>query len=194
MVLGLRRMASKWICVLRSHNVAGLGLGLDRTAWIGLFGSDYADGTGFGTGSDCVDRSVCYGFLYFFGGSRKLGDEKAEVSFPNPSIHVTPRSPTPYLEVTAAIPPVTRARGESKIGMSVWDDPATALGRAHNVITSDELKILSSIPSHELVSRHIHKLVQVLGESLHITTDYLNVEEKVVVATSKAESVEAECS
>ncbi|KAK7839484.1 hypothetical protein CFP56_017968 [Quercus suber] len=57
MVLGLRRMASKWICVLRSHNVAGLGLGLDRTAWIGLFGSDCADGTGFGTGSDCVDRT-----------------------------------------------------------------------------------------------------------------------------------------
>ena len=80
-----------------------------------------------------------------------------------------------------------------------------------------------SIPSHELISRHIHKLVhvsnsallvslldfvlyttvtfffsvysnQVLGESLRITTDYLNTEEKVVVATSKVESVEVECS
>ena len=29
---------------------------------------------------------------------------------------------------------------------------------------------------------------------MHITTDYLNVEEKVVVATSKVESVEVECS
>ena len=35
---------------------------------------------------------------------------------------------------------------------------------------------------------------QVLGESLRITTDYLNIEEKVVVATLKAESVEVECS
>ena len=35
---------------------------------------------------------------------------------------------------------------------------------------------------------------QVLGESLRITTDYLNTEEKVVVATSKVESVEVECS
>nr|POF01849.1 hypothetical protein CFP56_36621 [Quercus suber] len=34
----------------------------------------------------------------------------------------------------------------------------------------------------------------VLGESLRITTDYLNIEEKVIVATSKAKSVEVECS
>nr|POF19554.1 hypothetical protein CFP56_48328 [Quercus suber] len=78
--------------------------------------------------------------------------------------------------------------------MNVWDDLATVLGRAQNVITSDELKGLSSILSHELVSQHIHKLAQVLGESLRITTDYLNVEERVVVATSKVESVEVECS
>ena len=43
-------------------------------------------------------------------------------------------------------------KGKSKFGMSVWDDPAIALGRAHNVITKDELKGLSSIPSHEHVS------------------------------------------
>ena len=29
---------------------------------------------------------------------------------------------------------------------------------------------------------------------MHITTDYLNMEEKVVVANSKVESVEVECS
>lgn len=45
--------------------------------------------------------------------------------------------------------------------MSIWDDPTTALGRAHNVVTDDELKGLSSIPSHELLNHHIHKLVQV---------------------------------
>nr|POE61489.1 hypothetical protein CFP56_46519 [Quercus suber] len=106
----------------------------------------------------------------------------------------TPSSPSPSLEVTAVATPKTRLKGKSKIGQSVWDDPATALGCAHNVITNDELKSLSSIPSHELVSQHIHKLVQVLGVSLHITTNYLNIEEKVVAATSKAESVEVECS
>ena len=37
-------------------------------------------------------------------------------------------------------------------------------------------------------------IYQVLGESVRITTNYLNVEDKVVVATSKVESMEAECS
>nr|POE81754.1 hypothetical protein CFP56_19954 [Quercus suber] len=94
--------------------------------------------------------------------------------------------------MTALTPPITRSKGKGKIGKRVWDDPATALGRAHNVIMDEQLKGLSSVPSHELVSRHIHKLVQVLGESLCLTTNYLGVEEKVVVVNSKLESVEVE--
>nr|POF08590.1 hypothetical protein CFP56_53076 [Quercus suber] len=124
---------------------------------------------------------------------RKFGDETVDAA-PSTTVNVAPPSPTPLLEVTAVTPPITHPKGKSKIRQSVWDDPATALGRAHYVITNNELKSLSSIPSHELVSRHIHKLVQVLGESLRITTKYLNTEEKVVVAMSKAESMEVECS
>ena len=56
-------------------------------------------------------------------------------------------------------PPTTCSRGKAKVGKSVWDDPATALGRSHNVVIDDELKGLSSIHSHELVIPHIHKLV-----------------------------------
>ena len=153
---------------------------------------------------------------------RKFGDEKVDAA-PSPTVNVAPPSPTPSLEVTAVTPPLTCSKGKSKIGMNVWDDPTTTLGCVHNVITNDELKGLSSIPSHELVNRHIHKLVQVsnsallvllldfvlytnvtflfsvysnqvLRELLCITTNYLNTEEKVMVATSKAESVEVECS
>ena len=160
--------------------------------------------------------------LTFDSKKRKFGDEKVDAA-PSPTVNVAPPSPTPSLEVTAVTPPLTHSKGESKIGMSVWDDLATALGRAHNVITNDELKGLLSIPSHELVSRHIHKFMQVsnsallvslldfvlytsvtflfsiysnqvLGESLRITADYLNTEEKVMVATLKVESVEVECS
>ena len=58
-------------------------------------------------------------------------------------------------------PPTTHSKGKSKIGKSVWEDPTTALGRAHDVIMDEELKGLASIPYHELVSNHIHKLVQV---------------------------------
>ena len=81
---------------------------------------------------------------------------------------------------------------------------------------------ISSITSHEMVSQHVHKLVQVftfcfcsfcfaikcmvvfgfedtfycqvLGETMHITSQYLANEEKAVVATSKAEALEAEAS
>ncbi|KAK9998066.1 hypothetical protein SO802_017669 [Lithocarpus litseifolius] len=110
------------------------------------------------------------------------------------SIHIISSSPTSSLEVTASTPSITRLKGKRKVGKSVWDDPTTTLGRAHNVITDDKLKGLTSIPSQELVSRHIHKLVQVLVESLCLTTDYLSSEEKVMVANSKLESVEAESS
>lgn len=89
---------------------------------------------------------------------RKLAEEKGETAA-LPSIQIALSSPTPSLEVTVFTPPTTRSKGKGKAGMSVWDDPTTTLGRAHNVITNNELKGLSSIPSHELVNRHIHKLV-----------------------------------
>lgn len=48
---------------------------------------------------------------------------------------------------------------KDKIGASVWEDAVTRLGRAHNVVTSDDLKELSRVPSHEIVNHHIHKLI-----------------------------------
>nr|POE52350.1 hypothetical protein CFP56_65584 [Quercus suber] len=114
---------------------------------------------------------------------QKLGDVKGETVV-LPSIQIAPSSPTPSLEVTALTPPITCSKGKGKVRRSVWDDLAIALGRAHNVVMDNELKGLSSIPSHELV----------LGESLRITSDYLSTEEKVVVVNSKLESVEVESS
>ena len=40
----------------------------------------------------------------------------------------------------------TPSKGKAKVGKNVWDNPATALGSAHNVVTNNELKGLSSIP------------------------------------------------
>ena len=57
--------------------------------------------------------------------------------------------------------PLTQ-KGKEKKGESIWTDPATALGQTHNVISNDKFKALSSIPSHELISCHVHKLVQVI--------------------------------
>ena len=96
--------------------------------------------------------------LTFDSKKRKLNNKNAD-TIALPSAHVTPSSPTSSLEVIVVTPPITRAKGKGKIGMSVWDDPTTTLGCAHNMITNDELKGLSSIPSYELINRHIHKLV-----------------------------------
>ena len=97
---------------------------------------------------------------------RKLNKEKGETTT-SPIIYTAPSSPIPSLEMVTFSPPTTRSKGKSKIGKRIWKDPATALGRAHNVVTDEDLKGLSFIPSHELVSRHIHKLVQVLYLLLH---------------------------
>lgn len=92
------------------------------------------------------------------------------------------------------LPPRTKAKRKEKMGQSVWADPTTAFGRARKVITEDKLKALSSVLLHKLVSFHIHKMLQALRESLHLTTDYLTTKEKVVMAMSKAKAVEAKYS
>ena len=114
-------------------------------------------------------------------------------------------------------------KGKEKIGSSVWFDAETAMDRANELLTPGEMKEISRVPSHKMVSRHVHKLVQVilhifvpfffvlncltvfmdfggtfrykvLGETMHITTLYLANEEKAVVANSKVEALEAEAS
>ena len=87
---------------------------------------------------------------------RKLDEGKDKTSALQ-SLFGTPSSLTPSLEMMTFNLLTTRRK--AKVGKSVWDDLATALGRAHKAITDDELKGLSSISSHELVSPHIHKLV-----------------------------------
>ena len=96
---------------------------------------------------------------------RKLNEENGE-TLVSSSIQTIMLSPTPSLEVMAITPLITSSKGNSKIGKSVCDDLATALGWAHNMITNDDLKGLTSIPSHELVSPHIHKLEQVVHFNL----------------------------
>ena len=105
--------------------------------------------------------------------NRKLDEGKNETPALQ-SLFCTPSSPTPSLEMMNFNPLTTRSKGKAKVGKSVWDDPTTALGRAHNVITDDELKGLSSIFSHKLVSYHIYKLVQVFHSTFlhHSSSSY----------------------
>ena len=91
---------------------------------------------------------------------RKLHDEKG-YALVSPSIQIIPPSSTLSPEVTTSTPPTTCSKGKGQVGKSFWDDPAIALGGTPNVVIDNELRGLLSIPSHELVSCHIHKMVQV---------------------------------
>ena len=55
----------------------------------------------------------------------------------------------------------TSEKGKKKVGASVWADVETTLAPANEIVTSKELKEISGVPSHEMVNRHVHKLVQV---------------------------------
>ena len=54
------------------------------------------------------------------------------------------------------------SKGKEKVGSSVWSDAEVAVDRAHEFFTPGEMKEISSTPSHEMVSRHVHKLVQII--------------------------------
>ena len=45
---------------------------------------------------------------------------------------------------------------------SVWDDASLVLTRGQDAFIAEELKVFSSMPSNEIMGRHIHKLVQVM--------------------------------
>ena len=55
----------------------------------------------------------------------------------------------------------TRDKGKGKVGANVWTDAGEALVRVAEVMTPNELKEISGVPSHEMVDHHVHKLVQV---------------------------------
>ena len=54
-----------------------------------------------------------------------------------------------------------RDKRKGKVGASIWTDARMALVRATEVMTPNELKEISGMPSHEMVDHHVHKLVQV---------------------------------
>lgn len=76
--------------------------------------------------------------------------EEGQVASPSVSLEeVTPRAKKRK----------TGDKGKGKVGASVWVDVGTALARANEALTPKELKEISGMPSHEMVSHHVHKLV-----------------------------------
>ena len=44
---------------------------------------------------------------------------------------------------------------------AIWSDEKLAVDRAHGVITADDLKVFSGVPSNTVASCHVHRLIQV---------------------------------
>ena len=44
---------------------------------------------------------------------------------------------------------------------TIWSDERLALDRAHGIVTAENLKVFSGVPFNTVVSRHVHRLVQV---------------------------------
>ena len=45
------------------------------------------------------------------------------------------------------------------MGSNVWADAEVAMDRVNELLTHEEMRDISNMPSHEMVSRHVHKLV-----------------------------------
>ena len=58
------------------------------------------------------------------------------------------------------------SKGKEKVGASVWSDAEMAMDRANELLTPGEMREITSVPSHEMVSHHVHKLVQVIHHIL----------------------------
>ena len=76
-------------------------------------------------------------------------------------------SPTTSVEEITLRPKRQRImdKGKEKVGFwssSIWDNTGLALTRAQDAFTVKDLKVFSSIHSNEIVSHHIHKLIQVM--------------------------------
>ncbi|KAK9997457.1 hypothetical protein SO802_022143 [Lithocarpus litseifolius] len=54
------------------------------------------------------------------------------------------------------------------------------------------MKVFLGVSANEVVGLHLQKLVQVLGESFHITSEYLAQDTKFVSAVSRVDTLEAE--
>ena len=84
------------------------------------------------------------------------------------SVTETTRTDSPTTSVEELPTPVKRSclsnKEKEKVdsrSSTVWDDESLVVDRAHEVVTAEDLKAFSGVPFNNVVTRHVHKLVQV---------------------------------
>ncbi|XP_065628398.1 uncharacterized protein LOC111994518 [Quercus suber] len=117
------------------------------------------------------------------------GTETTRTASPSTSVE---ELPTPV----AKRPRLTGKEKEKEVEdagrSSVWSNEKLAVDRAHTIVTADDLKVFSGVPFNTVAGGHVHKLVQALGESLHIASEYLTQEAKLASLVSKVQALENE--
>ncbi|KAL0010979.1 hypothetical protein SO802_006087 [Lithocarpus litseifolius] len=69
------------------------------------------------------------------------------------------------------------------------DNVDAAILKAHDTIAIEDLEPLTTESFQELMSSHVHKIMQVLGESLYLLGKYLAYEKKLASSVSQVESL-----
>ena len=73
--------------------------------------------------------------------------------------HIT----SPRISIEEVGPPSKKCKagdkGKEKVGSSVWADAGVAIAWANELLTPKEMREILSMPSHEMVSQHVHKLM-----------------------------------
>ena len=78
----------------------------------------------------------------------------------------SPSTSIEKLQTPASKRPRLSSKDKEKVDSrtsTIWSDERLAVDRAHGVITTDDLKVFSEVPSNIVASRHVHKLIQVRG-------------------------------
>nr|POE81230.1 hypothetical protein CFP56_47454 [Quercus suber] len=128
----------------------------------------------------------------------KIGDvSKDDPVVTPPSAHSPakrPASPTSSLEVIASAGEETKKK--KKIGgkpflPSFWDDADVTALKAQ-ALSVDDLNLLMAKSSSQVMSSHIQKLMQTIGESLFISGKLLDLEKKVSTAKPMVKSLSTE--
>ena len=91
--------------------------------------------------------------------------EMVERGSSTPILELDGQEASPGISIEEVARPLKRlkvgGKGMEKVGSSIWSDAEAAVDRVNEFFTLGEMKEISSTPSHEMVSRHVHKLVQV---------------------------------
>ena len=76
------------------------------------------------------------------------------------------RTTSPEISIEEVSPPLKKRKAgdkeKEKVGSSVWANAGVTMAQANKLLTPEEMREISGVPSHKMVSQHIHKLMQVI--------------------------------